>query len=114
MAIATRTRPEMLIFGVLNRTRAIQARQADDSGRRPYYGESLEVETAGGGVQVNAWERDLPHPGEVGGGFSVGQVVAIVVTVTESRQNGADLSFVRFADADDVRQVAEAAGVKAA
>lgn len=105
MAIATRTRPELLVVGTLTRTRAIQARQPNDEGVRPYYGESLEVETAGGGVNVNAWERDLPREG-----FSVGTVVALVVTVSESR-NGADLAFVRFADAADLKAASEAAGL---
>lgn len=93
MAIAQRTQPELLVHGTVQRTRRIEKKQ--DDGTVTYYGDALIIEAPGGGLEVTAWERDAPV-----GGFSAGDVVALVVTPVESTR-GASLNLVRVAaDAD--------------
>jgi hypothetical protein len=86
MAIAQRTRPELLVHGTVQRTRRIESTK---EGKTEYYGDALVIEAPGGGLEVTVWERDAPV-----GGFSAGDIVALVVTPRESSR-GASLELVR-------------------
>lgn len=96
MAIGTKTKPELIVFGAVSRTRDFR-RKIDQE----FLGTNVEVETNGGGVSVTYWASDGAQPPRVG------EVVALVVGVDEGRD--AQLVHVRDVNHGDLDEIASTA-----
>lgn len=98
MAIAARTRPELIVTGQVTATRE-QRKKADNT----VYAHDITVSSAGGSLYVRIWNSaDEPTP-------QVLDNVAWIVLVGESERNGAELTFARQLTADDLDRLVSAA-----
>jgi hypothetical protein len=100
MAIAAKTRPSVVVTGVVTSTR--EARKKDDNS---IYAHDVLVAAGAGNLYVRYWTRSitegarLPLPGAN---------VAVVVTVDENERNGSSLNFERELTPEDVNFIVEA------
>ena len=100
MAIATRTRPELIVVGTVARRFERTKR-----GTTEVFGHSHTIETRSGGVQVATFVRDMPA------GLSEGTLIAAVVTVEDDPQYGSQLTCAREVNPGDVDLLISASGV---
>jgi len=100
MAIARPVRPEVLVGGVV--TSVVSKKRREDN--KIYRHDVTITQDSGAALAVEFWERDgadLPLP-------SVGTYVAMVAEVSESRDYGASLGFVREVIPGDLDRLASA------
>lgn len=99
MAISSRTNPEMIVSGFVKGTREIVGKNGENAGK--VLGKNVAIETAGGELQVTAWERNSisDHLARVG------NRTAIVVSVDENAR-GANLTFERGVTDNDLELIA--------
>lgn len=102
MAIAARTRPELVVTGEVTSTREAR-KKADNS----VYANDVTVSSNGGSLYVRYWaSAEEPTP-------AVGERIAIVVQVGESERNGAELVFARQLTSNDLDLIVSASKVLA-
>jgi hypothetical protein len=100
LAIAARTRPELIVVGEVTATR--EARKKADN---ELYANDVTISSNGGSLYVRIWvSSNEPVP-------AVGSKVAFVVQVGESERNGAELVFARQLTDNDLDLVVSSSKV---